>query len=427
MSTALKVAIAGLGTVGSGTVALLEQHAALIGRRAGRSVEIVAVSSLEPPSPAIPGARFYADARVMAAEADYDILAELIGGAHGIALEIVRTALTRGKNVVTANKAMIAHHGLELAELAEAKNASFRFEASVGGGIPAIKALKEGLIGNDINLVYGILNGTCNYILTTMRETGRDFSDVLDEAQKLGYAEADPSFDIDGVDTAHKISILASLAFGTEIGFSAVHTDGIRSITATDIRLAEELGYSIRLLGVARRVEGGVMQGVYPCMAPLSSPVARIDGVFNAVVFEGDFVDRVLLEGRGAGSHPTASAVVADIADEAAGRKTMMFGLPRRSLAPLKVVSLDQRIGSYYLRLAVIDKPGVFADIAAALRDEQVSIESVLQRGRKPGEEVALVLTTHETKEAAMLRALERIAALSSVMEPPRMIRIENF
>lgn len=427
MNEPLKVAIAGLGTVGSGVVELLHRNAALLARRAGRPVKLVAAAALEMVDLPLGDSVFYSDAKLMAAEADYDVLVELIGGSKGIALDIVTTALRRSRSVVTANKAMIAHNGLKLAELAELKHADLRFEAAVAGGIPAIKALREGLAANEFNLVYGILNGTCNYILTSMRETGREFSDVLAEAQNLGYAEADPSFDIDGADTAHKLAILASIAFGTEIDLSQVFVEGIRHISALDINLADELGYRIKLLGVARRSDGGIMQSVYPCMTPIASAISRIDGVFNAVVAQGDFVDRVLMEGRGAGSHPTASAVVADLIDIAAGRVTPIFGVPRKELTPLKTLGHDKRTGSFYVRLMVADRPGVFADIASAFRDENVSLEAVLQRARSSSGPVPVVLTVHTTPEAAMLRALEKINALSTVMEPPRLIRIETF
>lgn len=427
MSAPLKVAVAGLGTVGSGVVELLDRNAALLARRAGRPIKLVAAAALNVGDLPLGDAVFYSDAKLMAAEADYDVLVELIGGSKGIALDIVTTALGRSRSVVTANKAMIAHNGLKLAELAELKHADLRFEAAVAGGIPAIKALREGLAANEFNLVYGILNGTCNYILTSMRETGREFSDVLAEAQNLGYAEADPSFDIDGVDTAHKLAILTSIAFGTEIDLSQVFIEGIRHISALDINLADELGYRIKLLGIARRSDGGIMQSVYPCMTPVASAISRVDGVFNAVVAQGDFVDRIVMEGRGAGSHPTASAVVADLIDIAAGRVTPIFGVPRKELTPLKTLGHDKRTGSFYVRLMVADRPGVFADIAGAFRDENVSLEAVLQRARSSSGPVPVVLTVHTTPEAAMLRALEKIAALSTVMEPPRLIRIESF
>ncbi|MGE5504955.1 MAG: homoserine dehydrogenase [Actinomycetota bacterium] len=425
----LKIAIAGLGTVGGGTVQLLHDHAELLAARAGRPVKLVAAAALEKPADLpLDGVPFFTDARAMARDADFDVLVELIGGAGGIALEVVKTALGRGKGVVTANKAMIAHHGVELAELAEAKGAPIGFEASVGGGIPIIKSLREGLAGNRVTKVMGILNGTCNYILTTMRASGRDFADVLAEAQKLGYAEADPSFDIDGIDTAHKLAILASLAFAMPVDIKAVQAEGIRHVSALDIAYADELGYRIKLLGVARLGDdGSVETRVYPAMVPLSFPLAHVDQVFNAIVTEGDFVGRTVLEGRGAGARPTASAVVSDLMDIARGRTTPTFGVPVGQLAARKSASTGSHHSAYYIRLMVRDEPGVFADIAAALRDEKVSMEKIIQRGRSASEEVPVVMTVHETEEAAMLRALDRIKALPAVAKDPSIIRIESL
>jgi homoserine dehydrogenase len=276
-----------------------------------------------------------------------------------------------------------------------------------------------------VRRVYGILNGTCNYILTTMRETGREFDDVLAEAQRLGYAESDPSFDIDGVDAAHKLAILTGVAFGCEIDFASVHIEGIRHVSPIDIVYAEELGYRIKLLGITRPAEHGIEQRVHPCMVPLASPIAHVEGVFNAIVTEGDFVGQTVLEGRGAGAEPTASAVVADLMDLARGRLVPTFAVPASELAPLTPSPMARHHGAYYVRLMVVDRPGVIADVAAALRDERVSMEAMIQRARAPEESVPVVLTTHETEEAAMRRALDRIGRLDSVLEPPRMIRIE--
>ena len=424
----LKIAVAGLGTVGGGTVRLLASQAALLAARTGRTLRLVAAAALEKPADLpLDGATFYGDARAMTREADYDVLVELIGGSSGIALDVVTEALRRGRHVVTANKAMVAHHGLTLAGLAEEKGVTFGFEAAVAGGIPVIKALREGLAANRLSQIYGILNGTCNYILTTMRETGREFGDVLAEAQALGYAEADPSFDIDGIDTAHQLSILTSLAFGTAVDFAKVHIEGIRRVSAFDIKAAQELGYRIKLLGIARRTEFGIEQRVHPCMVPIASSIGCVEGVFNAVVAEGDFVGRTVFEGRGAGAAPTASAVVADILDIAAGRQTPTFGVPAKMLVPLQTAAMDEHRGAFYIRFMVVDRPGVFADIAAALRDEEVSMESILQRGRAPGETVPVVMTVHDTREQAMMKAIDRIRAIDAVVEPPHLIRIEAF
>jgi len=430
MSQPLKIAIAGLGTVGAGTVKLLQDQGALLTRRAGRAIEITAVSAREKGKDRgidLSGYRWFDDPVALAADSEADVVVELIGGADGAARTLVETALSKGRHVVTANKALLAHHGTALAKAAEARGLTLAFEASVAGGIPIVKALREGLAGNRISRIYGILNGTCNYILTTMRKTGRAFGDVLADAQKLGYAEADPSFDVDGVDAAHKLAVLTSLAFGRVVDFAGVHVEGIRHVSALDIEYAAELGYRIKLLGIARATDHGVEQRVHPCMVPLETPIAHVEGVFNAVVAEGDFVGQTVFEGRGAGAGPTASAVVSDLLDIARGRVTPTFGVPAADLAIAPTASMERHFGPYYVRFMVVDQPGVVADIAAALRDEKVSLEAVIQRARSPDGMVPLVLTTHDTEEAAMRRALARIETLKSVIEPPRMIRIESL
>jgi homoserine dehydrogenase len=425
-----KIAIAGLGTVGSGVLQLLDRQADLLTQRAGRRIVVAAVSARDRRRDRgvdLSPVRWYEDAAAMAADPEIDVVVELIGGAEGIARRVVETALDRGKHVVTANKALIADNGTKLAALAEEKGLVLSFEAAVAGGIPVIKSLREGLAGNRLERVYGILNGTSNYILTTMRESAHEFAEVLAEAQKLGYAEADPSFDIDGIDAAHKLAILASVGFGRPVDLAGVYAEGIRHISRLDIDFAEELGYRIKLLGIARLTEEGLEQRVHPCMVSRATPIAAVEGVYNAVVAEGDFVGRVVLQGRGAGAFPTASAVAADLVDIAAGRHVPSFGLPAGNLRELPGVPIERHHGAYYIRLMVLDQPGVIADVAAALRDEQVSMESMIQRGRAPGEAVPVVMTTHITVEAAMRRALARIEALDTVLEPPRMIRIEDF
>ena len=428
MTAPLRIAIAGLGTVGAGTVKLLETHADDLARRSGRRIEIAAVSARNRAQDRgidLSSYRWFDDARQMAELPDVDVVVELIGGADGKARDLLEHAIARGKHVVTANKALLAHRGTALARMAEAKGVQLGYEAAVAGGIPIIKTLREGLAGNRIDRVYGILNGTCNYILTTMRETGRDFSAVLADAQRLGYAEADPSFDVDGIDAAHKLSILSGVAFGCEIDFAGVYVEGIRQVSALDIAFAGELGYRIKLLGFARPTEAGIEQRVHACMVPIGSSIAHVEGVYNAVVTEGDFVGRNLCEGRGAGAGPTASAVVSDLIDIARGRSQPTFSVPATELRRLPAAPMARHRGAYYIRLMVVDKPGVIADVTAALRDHEVSLESMLQRARAPGEAVPVVLTTHETEEAAMRRALDRIALLDSVTEPPHMIRIE--
>ncbi len=426
----LAVALAGLGTVGAGVFALLRDRAETLAGRAGRPIRVVAVSARDRSRDRgidLDGVAWFDDAAAMAREAEADVLVELIGGADGIARAACEAALDAGRDVVTANKALLAKHGTGIARRAEASGRTLGYEAAVAGGIPIVKALREGLAANRIAAIYGILNGTCNYILTEMRTTGRPFEDVLADAQALGYAEADPHFDIDGIDAAHKLSILTALAFGTEIDFDGVHVEGIRHVSADDIVFADELGYRIKLLGIARRTGHGIEQRVHACMIPQTAPLARVEGVFNAVVAEGDSVGPTVYEGRGAGAGPTASAVVADLVDLARGLRLPVFAAPAANLLPAETAAMDRHVGPYYLRLMVVDRPGVIADVAAALRDEQISMESMIQRGRAPGEPVPVVLTTHETAEAAMSRALARIERLGSVVEPPRMIRIESL
>ena len=428
MSRPLSVGVAGLGTVGGGVLKLLRANADIIAARAGRAIAVTAVSARDRNRDRgleLGGLRWYEDPVALANDAGVDVVVEAMGGSEGPARALVEASLTNGKPVVTANKALLAIHGAELAALAESKNVPLTFEAAVAGGIPAIKALREGLAANHITRVAGILNGTCNYILTVMREAGREFSDVLADAQKLGYAEADPSFDVDGIDAAPKLSILAALAFGRPVAFKDVYVEGIRGVSALDIAFANELGYRIKLLGIARQTAAGIEARVHPCMVPQTAPIARVDGVFNAVVAEGDFVGRVMLEGRGAGEGPTASAIVADLIDIARGRATPVWGAASGALSDAPSVPMEAHHGCYYLRLMVVDRPGVIADVTAVLRDEGISLESMLQRGRSPGESVPVVLVTHETNEAAMRIALERIGALGAVMEAPAMIRIE--
>ena len=428
MSSPLSVGVAGLGTVGAGVLRLLHDNAALIAARAGRPIVVTAVAARDRTRDRgvdLSAMRWHDDPVALATDPDVDVVVELIGGSDGPARALVEAALAAGRPVVTANKALMAVHGAALAGASERHGAPIAFEAAVAGGIPVIKALREGLAGNRIDRVSGILNGTCNYILTVMREQGRDFADVLADAQRLGYAEADPSFDVDGIDAAHKLAILAALAFNRPVDFAAVHVEGIRAISAVDIALASELGYRIKLLGLARRTDAGIETRVHPCLVPLANPLAHVDGVFNAVVAEGDAVGRVMLEGRGAGAGPTASAVVADLIDIARGRTVPIWGMEGKALAALPSVPISVHQGAYYLRLMVVDRPGVIADMTAALRDAGVSLESMLQRGRAPGETVPVVLVTHETTEAAMRAALDQIERSDAVLEPPALIRIE--
>lgn len=430
MTEIFKVALAGLGTVGGGVVKLLREQSDLLEKRTGRKIKLTAVSDLNQQKLLELGllgeADYYKDALEMVRKADADLVVELIGGANGIAYQVCLESLKQGKAFVTANKAMIAHHGNELAKLTEEKGLFFGYEAAVAGGIPIIKSMREGFVGNQVSEVYGILNGTCNYILTVMRETGKPFDEVLSDAQKLGYAEADPSFDIDGIDTAHKTCILGALAFGMPINLDALNIEGIRHISALDIAFAEELGFRIKLLGVGRRSEQGVSLNVYPCMIPQTSEIAHVDGVFNAVITEGDFVGHSMLVGRGAGERPTASAVVSDIADAATGRKLPLLTVKNDEIKALPIVPLSEREGEYYLRLEVRDEPGVIAQIAKILGDEQVSIASMIQRGQTQWS-VPLMMTLHRAKEARVTAALAKIEDLSAVLKKPCLIRIERL
>ena len=430
MKAPLRIGIAGLGTVGAGVVKLMAEHGRLLALRGGRPLKLVAVSARSRTKKRdidLAGVRWEKDPLALATAADIDVVVELIGGSGGIARRLVQKALASGKHVVTANKALLALHGAEIAARAEKKDRILAFEAAVAGGIPIIKALREGLVGNRVKRLYGILNGTCNYILTTMRETGRDFDVVLAEAQAAGYAEADPSFDVDGVDAAHKLAVLTGAAFGARVNFAGIHVEGIRRVTSMDIQFAEELGYRIKLLGLARETRFGIEQRVHPCMVPLAAPIAHIEGVFNAVVIDGDFVGTTMFQGRGAGQGPTASAVVADLVDVARGRRMPAFVVPAARLADRPASPMDRHVGAYYMRLMVQDRPGVISAVSGALAKERISLESMLQRGRSQSGEVPVVLTTHETEEAAMRRALARIAMLKAVPVAPCLIRIEAF
>ncbi|MBM3509631.1 MAG: homoserine dehydrogenase [Alphaproteobacteria bacterium] len=430
MTADLRIGIAGLGTVGAGVLKLLAEHRDLLRQRCGRGLAVVAVSARDrnrERAVAWAPARWVDDPVALAAAPDIDVVVELIGGSAGAPRALVEQAIAAGKSVVTANKALIAAAGTQLARAAERAGVSLLFEAAVAGGIPILKAVRESLAGNRLTRVYGILNGTCNYILTNMQETGRPFAEILEEAQALGYAEADPSFDVDGIDAAHKLAILTSLAFGCAVNLDAVYVEGIRDISPADIAYARELGFRIKLLAIARRDGAAIEQRVHPCMVPLDTPIAHVGGVFNAVVTEGDYVGRAVFEGRGAGAGPTASAVVADLVDIARGLEVPAFAVPAAELEAAAVAPMAAHRGPYYVRLLVVDKPGVMADIAAILRDERVSIESVLQRGRSPNEPVPLVLTTHDTEERQMKAALAKIARLDSVIESPHLIRIEHL
>ncbi len=418
----IRIALVGLGTVGSGVIRLIENNAALIADRAGRPLEIVAINARDRSRPRecdISAYRWIDDPLSLPGDADVDLIVEMVGGEAGLALDLARASLSAGKGFVTANKAMIAHHGQELGRLAEQHGAPLRYEAAVAGGIPVIKGLREGLAANRIERIYGILNGTCNYILSVMEREGRDFADVLADAQKLGYAEADPSFDIDGVDAAHKLAILSAIAFGGALDFEGVAIGGIRPVIAADIAQARALGYRIRLLGMARYEDGALFQRVQPYLVPLDHPLANIEGSTNAVVAEGDFVGRVLLQGAGAGDGPTASAVVADLIDIARGQSARPFAVPVADMTAYSRADSGERFGKSYIRFAVADRPGVLAEITAAMRDAEVSIESLIQTEKSDDGSVLIALVTHDCHERQISASLEGLESSTSLTAPP--------
>lgn len=430
VSEPFRIALAGLGTVGSQVAAMLRRPGGSWVLRSGRPIELVAVSARDRRKDRgvdLGDVEWFDDPVAMAAGATADAFVELIGGADGVAKACVESALASGRHVVTANKAMIAHHGTDLARRAAERDLALGYEAAVAGGVPIIKTIREGMAANSLTRVYGILNGTCNFILSEMRRSGRDFRAVLEEAQALGYAESDPGFDIDGIDSAHKLSILAALAFGVEVDFDGVYVEGIGGISAFDIASAEELGYRIKLLGVASLGDDGIEQRVHPCMVPKGAPIAAVEGVLNAVVAEGDAAGSIMVEGAGAGAGPTSSAVIADLVDIARGNVMPAFTVPASQLGRARSKSMDSHRGCYYIRLTVRDQPGVIAEVAAVLRDEAISMEAMLQHGRadSEGKSVPVVITTHETSEAAMQRAIAGIDACQAVLEPSRLIRIE--
>ncbi len=437
MTETLRLGLAGLGTVGASLMRLLDRHGNDLAVRTGRAITVTGVAARDRGRDrGVDVGRYpwFADPIDLARDPGNDVFVELMGGAGGIAERSVRAALDAGKHVVTANKAMLADKGQELAELAEKRGVSLNFEAAAAGGIPIIKTLREALAGNTVSRVYGILNGTCNYILTRMEAEELSFDECLADAQRLGYAEADPSFDIDGYDTAHKLALLTSLAFGTRIDAESIYVEGITSITPADLEAADELGYRIKLLGVASRTDTGIEQRVHPAMVPKSSVIARIDGVTNAVAVEGDFVGQLVLSGPGAGGNATASAVMSDIADIARGDRIGTFGRPAGALEPYRQAAMRAHEGGYYIRLSVFDRPGAFAAIAKRMAEHGISLESIVQR-RSPGAGSAganapsapapVILITYETTEAAIKEALEEIFQDGHIAHQPQMIRIE--
>ncbi len=436
MADALKVGIAGLGTVGASLVRIITQRANELAVTCGRAIEITAVSARDRSRDRgvdLSRMAWFDCPQAMAAEADIDVFVELIGGAEGAASKAVSAALSRGLHVVTANKALLASHGVELAVLAEGKGVLLNFEAAVAGGIPVIKALRESLTGNKVSRVYGIMNGTCNYILTRMEKEGLTFEECLTEAQRLGYAEADPTFDIEGNDTAHKLAILTTLAFGTQIAADEIYLEGISNISIEDIEAAADLGYRIKLLGVAQQTETGIEQRVHPTMVPRDSVIAQVDGVTNAVAIESDILGELLMVGPGAGGDATASAVLGDIADIAKSRpgeqRVPVLGTPAKALAPYVRARMRSHEGGYFIRLTVADRTGVFASVASRMAENNISLESIVQRA-SPSAPVTdaktIILVTHATTEESVRNAVSAIKAENYLVGEPQVIRIER-
>jgi homoserine dehydrogenase len=432
MTKPLRLGVAGLGLVGTSLVRLLERQRAGFVARAGREFAVLAYSARRKGDRGVDlgDAVYFASAADLAASAEIDVFVELIGGADGVAFEAAKAALARGIPVVSANKAMLAAHGFELAALAERSGAQLHFEAAVGGGIPVIKTLRESLAGNAIQRVSGILNGTCNYILSRMESENLPFEVCLAEAQRLGYAEADPTFDVGGFDTAHKLAILTSIAFGARIDAGAVSVEGIETITLADLSAADELGFRVKLLGVAERTPHGVEQRVHPTMVAKSAPLAQTMGVLNAVSIDGDAIGELTLVGPGAGGDATASAVAADIVDIARGIRVPAFGRPAASLVEADRVPMQRHEGGYYVRLAVVDRPGAMGAIAARMGEQLISLEAIMQK--RATREVAaagvvpVVLMTHGTTESSIRDALKHTVEDGVVREKPQVIRIER-
>lgn len=429
----LRVGVAGLGTVGASLARLILTRSDILSAEGARPLQLTAISARDASKDRgfdASGMTFHSDLIALANDPNVDLVVELIGGEDGPAKTLVEAALKAGKPVITANKALLAAHGLELAALAEDAEVPLLFEAAVAGGIPAIRALRDAVPGQKVSRVSGILNGTCNYILTRMEREGIAFDDVLADAQRLGYAEADPTFDIDGFDTAHKLAILTSLAFGTQIEASEIYVEGIRAITPEDMAAASELGYRIKLLGVAQATDSGIEQRVHPTMLPLDSTLAQVNGVLNAVAIDTDLLGEIVLSGPGAGGDATAASVLADLQDIARGFDPKPLRLPRSELAHYVRARMRAHEGGYYVRLSVVDKPGAFATIAQRMADHGISLESIVQR-RKPTDtgphsHQPVIMITHETMEQSVREAMDDIAADGFVDSTPQIIRIER-
>ncbi|NDV02612.1 homoserine dehydrogenase [Pseudoroseicyclus tamaricis] len=427
MTAPLRIAIAGLGTVGIGLIRILQTHPQMIAARAGRPVEIVAVSARSKGKDRGLDLSAYAwedDPVALARRDDIDLFVEVIGGHEGPAKEATEAAIAAGHHVVTANKALLAHHGNEIALAAEETGVALRFEAAVAGGIPVIKALTEGLAGNEIARVLGVMNGTCNYILTRMEDAGLTYEEAFSEADGLGYLEADPTLDVGGIDAGHKLALLAAIAYGTRVDFDAVELEGIGSVTIEDIRQAADMGYKIKLLGVAQMTGRGLEQRMSPCLVPDTSPLGQLEGGTNMVVIEGDAVGQIVLRGAGAGAGPTASAVIGDIIDIARGLRLPAFGQPAASLRRARAARAAVP-APYYLRMALADKPGALAKIAACLGEAGISIDRMRQYGHVD-QSAPVLIVTHKTTRSALDEAIDAFSGTGVLVGTPVAIRIEN-
>jgi homoserine dehydrogenase len=428
------VGLLGFGTIGAGVVKLMGQNAALIEEKLGTRLCLRKVADRDITTDrgvAVKPGVLTQNVDEVLSDPKISVIIELIGG-YTIAKEFILKAIENGKHIVTANKALLAVHGEEIYTAAARKGVEVRYEAAVGGGIPVLSAIKGNMAANNFGTVLGILNGTCNYILTKMTQEGADFGDVLKKAQELGYAEADPTFDIEGVDTAHKLAILVTLCFGTRVDFNDIYTEGISAISAIDINYAKEFGFKIKLLAIGKMDGDRVEARVHPTMIPLNYPLADVDGVFNAIRLTGDFVDTVMFYGRGAGMDPTASAIVGDVMAIArnlmvgVGRRTAPLGYLDTNLKKLPIKPIGEIIGKYYLRFSALDKPGVLARIAGVLGKNEISIESMIQRARLADETVPIVIMTHEARESGIRRALEEVDSFDFINEKSMLIRIED-
>ncbi|MDJ0820778.1 MAG: homoserine dehydrogenase [Paracoccaceae bacterium] len=427
MTKPLRLGIAGLGTVGAGVLKIVRQKANALTQRSGRPIEVVAVSARNRDKDRGVPLTSYGwedDPVTLATRDDVDIFVELMGGSDGPAKAATEAALKAGKDVVTANKALLAHHGQDLAALAEANGSVLRFEAAVAGGIPVIKALTEGLAGNDITRVMGVMNGTCNYILTRMEDGGLSYEEAFDEADDLGFLEADPQLDVGGIDAGHKLSLLASIAYGTQVAFDAVELEGIGQVTIEDIRQAADMGYRIKLLGVSRMTGRGLEQSMAPCLVPATSPLGQLQGGTNMVVIEGDQVGQIVMRGAGAGEGPTASAVMGDVMDIARGLRVTTFGQPASSLVAATSAKATTP-AAYYMRLALLDKPGALAKVATVLGEAGVSIDRMRQY-QHAADTAPVLIVTHKTTRAALDTAIGGMADTGVVSGEPVALRIEE-